>query len=74
MTDELIDKIITATAKDLGYPIADTYPWQERELIRSIIKNYKTYVRFEVVEVYDFGDTLSESVWRKRQAAKESET
>lgn len=74
MTDELIDKIIAAAAKDLGYPIEDTYPWEERELVRSIIKSYKTYVRFEVVEVYDFGDTLSESVWRKRQIAKESVT
>jgi hypothetical protein len=74
MTDDLIDKIIQATAADLGDSIDEAYLCEGRELVRSIIKNYRTYVTFEVVEVYDFGDTLSETVWRKRQIAKESET
>lgn len=68
MTDELIDKIIAATAADMGDTIDETYLQDGRELVRSIIKNYRTHVKFNVVEVYDFGDTLSDSVWRKRQA------
>ena len=67
MNNLLIDKIVAAASEELGYAVT------HRE-VESIINNYKTYAKFSVVEVYDFGDTLSESVWRKRQIAKESET
>ena len=67
MNNLLIDKVVAAASEDLGYAVT------HRE-VESIINNYRTYVKFSVVEVYDFGDTLSESVWRKRQIAKESET
>jgi hypothetical protein len=67
MNNLLIDKVVAAASEDLGYAVT------HRE-VESIINNYRTYVKFSVVEVYDFGDTLSESVWRKRQVAKESET
>ena len=67
MNNLLIDKVVAAASEDLGYVVT------HRE-VESIINNYKTYAKFSVVEVYDFGDTLSESVWRKRQVAKESET
>jgi hypothetical protein len=74
MTDDLIDKIIAATAADMGDTIDETYLSDGRELVRSIIKNYRAYVKFTVVEVYDFGDTLSESVWRKRQIESSTKT
>ena len=67
MNNLLIDKVVAAASEDLGYAVT------HRE-VESIINNYRTYVKFSVVEVYDFGDTLSETVWRKRQIAKESET
>jgi hypothetical protein len=67
MNNLLIDKVVAAASEELGYAVT------HRE-VESIINNYKTYVKFSVVEVYDFGDTLSETVWRKRQIAKESET
>ena len=67
MNNLLIDKVVAAASEDLGYAVT------HRE-VESIINNYRTYVKFSVVEVYDFGDTLSETVWRKRQVAKESET
>lgn len=67
MNNLLIDKVVAAASEELGYAVT------HRE-VESIINNYKTYAKFSVVEVYDFGDTLSETVWRKRQIAKESET
>jgi len=67
MNNLLIDRVVAAASEDLGYAVT------HRE-VESIINNYKTYAKFSVVEVYDFGDTLSETVWRKRQVAKESET
>jgi hypothetical protein len=67
MNDILIDKIVAASSEELGYAVT------HRE-VESILNNYRTYAKFSVVEVYDFGDTLSETVWRKRQIANKSKT